>query len=210
LEVGQIREGVVRGLRDFGAFVDLGGVEGLVHISQLSWDRVSHPKDVLEEGQRIKVKIEKIDRASGKIGLSYRDLLHQPWEGIESRYPVGTVVAGTVSKIMEFGAFVRLEPGVEGLVHISELSHKRVHKVQHVVREGEPVQVKVLSVDPAAQRISLSLKAAAMPVPAEPEVEEEESDSQHLASGPSSKSPSRPLRGGLGNQSGGEHFGLNW
>ena len=125
LAEGQEREGIVRNIRDFGAFVDLGGVDGMLHVSQLSWDRVKHPSDVLTLGQKIKVKIQKIDRATGKIGLSYRDTFESPWATAPTRYPVTSRVKGTVSKIMDFGAFVRFESGVEGLVHISELSHKR-------------------------------------------------------------------------------------
>ncbi len=209
LEVGQTREGVVRRLQDFGAFVDLGGIDGLIHISQLSWDRVNHPSEVLEEGQTVKVRVEKIDKASGRIGLSYRDLLYHPWEGIEAKYPIGAVVSGTVSKIMEFGAFVKLEPGVEGLVHISELSYKRVHKVQHVVQEGQEVQVKVLSVDPEAQRISLSIKAAqAEPVDTDSATDDGEEPTDVAAS--VQAQPKRPLRGGLGHDAGGEQFGLKW
>ncbi len=167
LEVGQVREGVVRRLQDFGAFVDLGGIDGLVHVSQLSWDRIAHPKEVLEEGQTIRVRVEKVDVAAGRISLSYRDLLEHPWEGAEAKYPVGAVLEGTVSKIMEFGAFVRVAAGVEGLVHISELAHHRVQRVHSIVREGETVQVKVLSVDPAAQRMSLSIKAVQSAAPEE-------------------------------------------
>jgi small subunit ribosomal protein S1 len=212
LEVGQTREGVVRRLHDFGAFVDLGGVDGLIHVSQLSWDRVQHPRDVLQEGQHVKVRVEKVDKASGKVGLSYRDLLDHPWQNIEGKYPTGVVVSGTVSKIMDFGAFVKLEPGVEGLVHISELSFKRVQRVAQVVTEGQDVQVKVLSVDPQAQRISLSIKAVAGEVDAgsagdESNPEGAEPDEPRPAATPKS---SRPLRGGLGRPTGGEQFGLKW
>ena len=129
LAVGQEHEGIVRNIRDFGAFVDLGGVDGLVHISKLSWDRVRHPSDVLEEGQRIKVKIESIDEVTGKIGLSYRDTIPHPWTEATKKFAPQMVVQGTVSKVMDFGAFVRLEAGVEGLVHISELAHHRVSRV---------------------------------------------------------------------------------
>jgi small subunit ribosomal protein S1 len=115
LEVGQVRDGVVRKLLDFGAFVDLGGgVDGLVHVSQLAWGRVNHPKDVLSEGQAIKVKIEKIDRETGRIGLSYRELLENPWTNAAFKYPPQGVFRGKVTRLMEFGAFVELEPGVEG------------------------------------------------------------------------------------------------
>ena len=126
LEPGQIHEGVVRKIMDFGAFVDIGGVDGLLHVSQFAWSRVNHPSEVLQQGQTIKVKIEKFDRTTGKIGFSYRDLLDNPWTNAPSKFPPNSVVRGKVTKLMEFGAFVELEPGVEGLVHISELSHKRV------------------------------------------------------------------------------------
>ncbi|MEM7313212.1 MAG: S1 RNA-binding domain-containing protein, partial [Planctomycetota bacterium] len=136
LEVGQTHEGIVRSLRDFGAFVDIGGVDGLIHISKLSWDRVKHPSEVLEEGQKVKVKIEKIDSETGKIGLSYRDLVADPWQDAAKSFVPNSIVTGTVSKIMDFGAFVRLAAGVEGLVHISELAHHRVVRVANVVSEG--------------------------------------------------------------------------
>ena len=126
----------------------LGGVDGLVHVSQLAWGRVNHPRDVLAEGQKIQVKIEKIDRDTGKIGLSYRDLLENPWTRPAAKYPPHGVVHGKVTKLMEFGAFVELEPGVEGLVHISELSHKRVWRASDVVHEGDEIDVMVLSVNP--------------------------------------------------------------
>jgi small subunit ribosomal protein S1 len=210
LEVGQVREGTVRSLRDFGAFVDIGGVDGLIHISKLSWDRVSHPGDVLKEGQHVQVKIEKIDRQTGKIGLSYRDLLEHPWDKVEQKYSVGAAVAGTVSRIAQFGAFVKLEPGIEGLVHVSELAHHRVPNVGSFVKEGQTVQVKVLSVDRAAQRIGLSMKALQQ-LPEQssrgkPEEEEADEPRRELAV-PKRKGP---LKGGLGRSGGGEQFGLNW
>jgi small subunit ribosomal protein S1 len=206
LEPGQVREGVVRRLQPFGAFVDLGGIDGLVHVSQLSWDRIAHPQEVLEEGQRIKVRVEKVDPVTGKISLSYRDLLEHPWDGAEEKFPVGAILDGTVSKIMEFGAFVRVAPGVEGLVHISELAHHRVQRVSQVVREGEGVKVKVLGIDPAAQKMSLSIKAIQGAEPEEDEPAEEAGPAQPAA--PSA--PQKPLKGGLGHRSGGEQFGLKW
>jgi small subunit ribosomal protein S1 len=208
LAPGQIREGIVRNIRDFGAFVDLGGVDGLLHVGQLSWDRVKHPSDVLQVGQKIRVKIDKIQPDSGKISLSHRELLENPWTNVATKYPVTSHVKGTVSKIMEFGAFVRLEAGVEGLIHISELAHQRVHRTSDILTEGQEVEVKVLSVDPEAQRISLSLKAlVARPEAAkkaEPEPEEPET--------PPPPQPKRktPLKGGLGQASGGKDFGLRW
>ena len=204
LEVGQVREGVVRKLQDFGAFVDLGGVDGLVHISRLSWDRVDHPSDVLKEGQPIKVKVEKIDPTTGKIGLSYRDTTVHPWENVEAKYFVGATVTGTVSRVAKFGAFVRLEPGVEGLIHISELSHHRVQRVTSVVKEKQEVEVKVLSLDREAQRMSLSLKAM-MSEPAE-----ESDEAPDEVSGPSVPHFKGELKGGTNRLSGGDQFGLKW
>jgi small subunit ribosomal protein S1 len=209
LAEGQEREGLVRNIRDFGAFVDLGGVDGMLHISQLSWERVKHPSEVLHVGQKIKVKIQKIDQATGKIGLSYRDTFENPWTKAQARYPVTARVKGTVSKIMDFGAFVRLEPGVEGLVHISELSHKRVFRVGEVVKEGQEIEAKVLSVDPEAQRMSLSMKA--LEARAEPEAGEDEPPPEVEA--PTAKKSAKrtvPLKGGLGRAKGGEEFGLRW
>jgi small subunit ribosomal protein S1 len=205
LEPGQTREGVVRSIREFGAFVDLGGVDGLIHISQLSWDRVENPREILEEGQRVSVRVEKIDPETGKISLSYRNLQEHPWETAPARFPVGSVVNGTVTRIAKFGAFVKLAPGVEGLIHISELGHQRVGQVSQVVKEGQELEVKVLTMDPENQRIALSLKALqAAPVAEAPEPEEEE-----VAPVARPKS-NLPLKGGVDRPSGGDSFGLKW
>ncbi len=208
LAVGQEHEGLVRNIRDFGAFVDLGGIDGLVHISKLSWDRVRHPSDVLQEGQRIKVKIESIDEVTGKIGLSYRDTIPHPWTDAVKRFSPQMVVQGTVSKIMDFGAFVRLEAGVEGLVHISELAHHRVSRVNTVVREGDQVEVKILSVDPENQRMSLSIKAvqAAPVTKSDKAAEQEEEPLREKVT----KATGAPLKGGTNRRSGGDQFGLTW
>ena len=208
LAPGQIREGIVRNIRDFGAFVDLGGVDGLLHVGQLSWERVKHPSDVLQLGQKIRVKIDKIQTDTGKISLSHRELLENPWTNVTTKYPVTSHVQGTVSKIMEFGAFVRLEPGVEGLIHISELAHQRVHRASDIVAEGQTVDVKVLSVDPEAQRISLSLKA----LQAKPEPAKKAAAAPEEPETPPPPPPKRktPLKGGLGTGSGGQQFGLRW
>ena len=208
LEVGQVREGVVRSIKDFGAFVDLGGVDGLIHISQLSWDRVNDPREVVEEGQKVKVRIEKIDSSTGRIGLSYRDLVEHPWKQAEQKFNVGSIVKGTVSKIMEFGAFVRLDAGIEGLVHISELAHHRVVNVSTFVSEGDVVEVKVLSIDPAAQRMSLSIKAVQQaPVKAQSKPEEPEDEPLREKA---TKAHDGPLKGGTNRPTGGEQFGLKW
>ncbi len=211
LAPGQIREGVVRSLKDFGAFVDLGGIDGLVHISQLSWDRVAHPSEVLEVGQKVKVRIEKFDKDSGKVSLSYREVGANPWQNVESKYPVGTRATGAVSRLMDFGAFVKLEPGVEGLIHISELAHGRVFRVSDVLSEGQEVEVKILSVDTEKQRIGLSLKALlAMPEKAD----EKKLADEDLPLPADAPQPPRlkqgQLKGGISGPSGGEKFGLNW
>jgi small subunit ribosomal protein S1 len=214
LNVGDVRDGVVRNIRDFGAFVDLGGVDGMVHVSQMSWDRIKHPSEVLTVGQKIKVIIQKIDPETHKISLAYRDLFESPWATAGSKYPVTSKVTGTVSKIMDFGAFVKLEPGIEGLVHISELSYKRVHRVADVVQEGQQVEAKVLSVDPENQRISLSIKVLGPP-PEPPKREKSgESAADESADAPAvptkKKERKVPLQGGLGRSPMGDKFGLKW
>lgn len=207
LTVGQVCEGLVRNLRDFGAFVDLGGVDGLIHISQLSWERVNHPSEILQEGQKVRVKIEKIDPQTGKIGLSYRDLLEHPWTTVNEQFSVDAVVTGKVSRIAKFGAFVKLAPGVEGLVHISELSHSRVPTVSSVVSEGDEIQVKILTIDTDSQRIALSMKAVLPEPPSEEETAIDEAGALPESARPK---PSGPLKGGRDHDSGGEQFGLKW
>ena len=209
LQVGQIREGVVRNIRDFGAFVDLGGVDGLIHVSQMSWDRVKHPSEVLELNQKVRVRIEKIDPTTRKIGLSYRDLTENPWSKVATKYIVGGVVQATVSRIMEFGAFVRLEPGVEGLVHISEIAHGRVFRVSDFLQEGQLVEAKIQSVDVENQRIGLSIRALmAKPVPIKKE--EPELPPEPATPPPPVRVSKVPLKGGIGRKTGGEQFGLKW
>ena len=211
LEVGDVHEGVVRNIRDFGAFVDLGGVDGLVHVSKLSWDRVDHPSQVLTEGQKVRVKIDKIDPATGKISLSYRDTLENPWTRATEKYPPGAVVTGTVSRLANFGAFVKFEPGLEGLIHISELAHQHVRSVGAILKEGQEVSVKVLTVDTDAQRMSLSLKATQAAPQAQSETADEpESAEGETAAASATKRPSAPLKGGFDRPTGGEKFGLNW
>ena len=188
-----------------------GGVDGMIHVSQLSWDRVTHPKDVLTVGQAVKVKIEKINQETGKISLGYRELAANPWDEAENKFPVGARVKGTVSKLMQFGAFVKLAPGVEGLIHISEMGHGRVQRSSDVVSEGQEVEVKILSVDADQQRISLSLKALMeSPVkPGQQKVAEEDMPLPADAPRPPKKRATN-LKGGIGGPSGGEKFGLNW
>jgi predicted RNA-binding protein with RPS1 domain len=211
LDVGTLLDGIVRSVRDFGAFVDIGnGVEGLVHVSQLSWDRVANPADVLQPGQKVRVVVKKVDRQTGKIALSARDMVESPWKQAAEKYHVGATVRGRVSRIAQFGGFVKLEPGVEGLVHVSELAHRHVRSVGDVLREGEEVECRVLACDPDEQRISLSIKAlAAMPsLAAQPD--EAVEDSIEEAPAAAAKKRTGPLKGGLGGASAGERFGLKW
>jgi ribosomal protein S1 len=211
LEPGQLREGVVRSIKDFGAFVDLDGADGLIHVSQLSWERVNHPSEVLEIGQKVKVRVEKFDKDTGKISLSYREIGENPWAKAASKYYAGARVSGAVSRLMDFGAFVKLEPGIEGLIHVSELSYSRVWRPSDMLSEGQEVEVKVLSIDTDKQRISLSLKALQdRPVKAGKEHVADE-DMPLPADAPKApRKTNQPLKGGTSRPSGGEKFGLNW
>jgi small subunit ribosomal protein S1 len=214
LETGDELEGIVRSVRDFGAFIDIGnGVEGLVHVSELSWERVANPADVLQQGQKVRVIVKKIDPQTGKIGLSARALIESPWKRAADKYHVGATVRGAVTRIAQFGAFVRLEPGVEGLVHISELATRRIRSVADVVKEGEQVECRVLAIDPDEQKLALSIKALAPPPSAkhsagEPEPAAEEAEPE--APPPPKKQRTTPLKGGVGSDSDGARFGLKW
>jgi len=205
LAPGQVHEGVVRKVMDFGAFVDIGGVDGLVHVSRISWQRVRHPSEVLKEGERVRVQVEKIDPQTHKISLSMRELAPNPWADAERKYPTKSVVHGPVTKITEFGAFVELEPGVEGLVHISELAHHRVFRVSDIVKEGEEIDAEVLSVDPENKRISLSMKAL-LARPAAERKEEQPAEEEAPEAPRHKPKHARPLKGGLGRSS--SRFGL--
>jgi ribosomal protein S1 len=160
IEEGQVRQGTVKSLTDFGAFVDLGGVDGLLHISEMSWGRIQHPSEVLKEGQEITVKVLRLDREKEKISLGLRQVLPNPWDVAAERYPEGSIVEGKVVRLSNFGAFVELEPGLDGLVHISQLADHRVATPGEVVQVGDHIRVKVLYVDPVAKRISLSKREA--------------------------------------------------
>ena len=211
IQPGDELEGIVRSIKDFGAFVDLGGLDGLIHISKLSWERVKHPSEVLEEGQKVKVKIDSIDKEKGKISLSYRDLLENPWDTAEAEFAVGTVHKGVVTRIANFGCFVRLTAGVEGLVHISELAHHRVSKVDAFVSEGDEVEVKVLSFDRDSQKVGLSIKAAQQPAVDTKKSGAKEDEVDEPPREPAVRaSHSGPLKGGNDRPSGGERFGLRW
>jgi len=209
IEVGQLHDGIVANIKEFGAFVDLGGLEGLVHISKMSWERIKHPSEVLEVGQKIQVKVDKVDKDTGRIGLSYRDTLEDPWAKIDQTFPEGTIVSGTVTRVAEFGAFIKIAPGIEGLAHISELAHRRVLRVNTVVKVGDVTDVKVLSIDPDAQKISLSIKACG-PEPEKKVTKRPEDEIDDTPREPVIKGTDEPLKGGRDQKSGGEQFGLNW
>lgn len=158
LKVGDSCTGYVTNLCHFGVFVDLGGVEGLIHISELSWGRVRHPADLLERGQQIKVRVLDITPDEGRIALSLKRLQADPWKTVESRYEVGQHVEGIVTHVVDFGAFVCVEEGLEGLIHISELAEGHFLHPYNVVREGEHVRAKILHIDGKGRRLGLSLR----------------------------------------------------
>ncbi len=158
LKEGQVLEGTVQRIASFGAFVDIGGVDGLVHISQLSHEHVEKVSDVLKEGEKVKVKVLSVDRDSERISLSIKETLPGPWENIEERAPKGSVFEGTVKRIVSYGAFVEVFPGVEGLVHISRISHQHIGTPHEVLEDGQKVDVKVVDVNAGEKRLSLSIK----------------------------------------------------
>ena len=200
LEAGQTRPGRVKTIKDYGACVDLGGIDGFLHVGQISWVRINHPSEVISEGQEIEVKILSIDGDKKKISLGMRQLSSNPWQTVEAKYPKGSTVTGKVTRTEPFGAFIELEPGVEGLAHISELDYKRVRSVTDVLKVGQSTQAQVLEVDPQKKRISLSVKA----LQARPE------------SAPAPEEPAAPayerkhksqLKGGIGGNTKGGLFG---
>lgn len=185
IQEGDVVKGVVRRLTQFGAFIDIGGLDGLLHISEISWHRINHPSEALKVGDEIEVLILRVDRESEKVSLSLKQILPNPWDDVETRYPVNEIVPAKVVRLVPFGAFVELEPGVEGLVHISHLADWHVAKPEDVISEGQEINVKVLSVDPEGKRIRLSLREAGgadasapdnAPVPDENENEEPSGD----------------------------------
>jgi len=194
LEEGQTRHGVVRSVKDYGAFVDLGGVDGLLHVAEMSWSRISDPSGLLKVGQEVDVKILKIDRQTKKLSLGLKQLTPSPWDLVEQKYDRGMILNGKVTRLMDFGAFVELETGVEGLIHISELSPNRVRRVSDIVKPEQEVEVRILKIEPAAKKISLSLRP--LPVVTVEEEDEEEEES------PAAPKPERkvPLKGGLGDK----------
>jgi small subunit ribosomal protein S1 len=158
LQTGDTISGTITNLCDFGAFVDLGGLEGLIHISELSWGRVGHPSDLLEKGQRVDVYVLDIERDAGRIALSLKRLNPDPWATVTQRYFVGQMVEGTITNVVDFGAFACIEDGLEGLIHVSELAEGHFLHPRNVVSEGQRVSARVLSIDSQARRLGLSLR----------------------------------------------------
>lgn len=166
LSVGDVVDGEVRGLRPFGAFVDIGGADGLLHVSEIDWGPVAHPQNILSRGDKLEVQVIRLDPEKQQIALSRKRLLPNPWDGVEDRYQLGDIIKATITRVVEFGAFAQLEPGVEGLIHISELADISIAEPLKTVKAGDKLDVKILRVDARRQRIGLSHRQAigAMPV----------------------------------------------
>ncbi len=199
LEEGQTRKGVVRSVRDFGAFVDLGGVDGLLHISDKSWARLTDAGRAVTVGQEVEVKVLKIDREAKRVSLGLKQLTPSPWDLVDSKYSRGDTVSGKVTRLMEFGAFVELEPGIEGLIHITELGAGRIRKASEAVTPGQEVEVRILKVESEIKRISLSIKPLPVAAVAAPELEDEEEDEESNTPKPIRKVPLKGGGGGGGN-----------
>jgi small subunit ribosomal protein S1 len=160
LAEGQVRKGVVRRITDYGAFVDIGGVDGLLHISEMSWTRIKHPSDVLKVGDDIQVMVLKTNLEQGRISLGLRQILPDPWIEARDHFQAGDVIIGVVTRLVPFGAFVQLDGGIEGIIPNSELATRRVNKPEEVVQVGDHVEVKILDIRPEERRMTLSLRQA--------------------------------------------------
>lgn len=158
LKEGDVRTGVVTSIADFGAFVDIGGADGLVHLSELSWSRVKHPSEVLKPGDRVKVYILSVDNDRKRIALSIKRTQSEPWSTVNDRYQLGQMVEGTITQLASFGAFARIEDGVEGLIHVSEMGDGRIQHPRDAVQEGDVVQARIIRIDPARKRMGLSMR----------------------------------------------------
>jgi len=181
LQVGEVRPGRVSSLCDFGAFVDLGGADGLIHISQLSWKPVAHPRDILQVGDEVNVYVIAVDQQKKRIALSLKQLEPEPWAQVAEKYHVGDLVTATITKLATFGAFARLEEGVEGLIHVTELTEGRVAHPSHVVKVGDVLTLRIVRMDPARRRLGLSLRRAEPSpeydtAPEQPQAEEDTED----------------------------------
>jgi len=162
---GEVRRGHVSNLCDFGAFVDLGGIDGLIHVSELSWGRVTHPREILEIGQEVQVYVISVDQSGRRVALSIKRLCPDPWTVADTKYRVGQVIQALVTNIVDFGAFARVEDGLEGLIHISELSESPISHPAEVIHPGDQVQVRILRVDSVNHRLGLSLRQATTTIP---------------------------------------------
>lgn len=201
VEVGQDYRGTVKTLKDYGAFVNIGVVDGFLHIGEISWSRINHPKDVLAEGQEVDVKILKLDPEKKRVSLGMKQLAQNPWQSAAEKYSTGRTVTGTVTRITEFGAFIELEPGLEGMVHISELAWRRVGSVGEILKVGETRDFQVVEVDTKRKRVSLSLKA--LEKRPEPPKQETPEEPEPAASADQRRPRNTNLRGGTGTNSGG-------
>jgi small subunit ribosomal protein S1 len=160
LKEGDVRTGIVTSVCDFGAFVDIGGADGLVHLSEISWSRVKHPNEVLKPGDSVQVYILSVDNDRKRIALSLKRTQNEPWMTVSDRYQLGQVIEGTITQLATFGAFARIEDGIEGLVHVSEMGDGRIQHPREVVQEGDVVQVRIIRIDPARKRIGLSMRTS--------------------------------------------------
>ncbi|MFY9254762.1 MAG: S1 RNA-binding domain-containing protein [Fuerstiella sp.] len=203
LEVGKDYTGTVKTLKNYGAFVNIGPIDAFLHVGEISWSRINHPNEVLKEGQEVQVRVLKIDKEKNRISLGMKQLVQNPWQNLGDRYPSERIVTGRVTRVAEFGAFVELEPGVEGMVHVSELAWRRVGSVGEVLKVNDEKEFKVLEVDPKRKRVSLSLKALEQkPESAKKNELPEEVDDRPV------RKPNLDLRGGMGGgKAGGGLFG---
>ncbi|MCK5054285.1 MAG: S1 RNA-binding domain-containing protein [Anaerolineales bacterium] len=177
LKPGDRVQGEVTNITRFGVFVDLGGVEGLIHVSELSWGRVGHPSDVVECGQEIQVQILSVDRDQDRVALSLKELLPDPWERVDEQYSTGQIVEGVVTNVVKFGAFIGIDEGLEGLIHVSELGDGSFLHPRNVVREGELVRVRIINIDASGRRLGLSLRNVPQTTADDSETEIESSES---------------------------------
>ena len=201
IEEGQVKEGIVRSLKPFGVFVDLGGADGLIPIGEMSWSRVNDPSELVSIGDKVEVMVARVDHEKRKIGLSLRATIRSPWDDFAEQHRLGARLTGTVTRLMDFGAFVEVAPGIEGLVHVSELSTQRVRRVADVVQEGQQIEVQILSIDTDARRMSLSLKSLKAEAEAADDAAaeaEENEDRQTAEERMANRSLNPNLRGGIG------------
>jgi 4-hydroxy-3-methylbut-2-enyl diphosphate reductase len=181
LAEGQERTGIVRRITDYGAFVDLGGIDGLLHISEMSWTRINHPSEVVKVGQKVQVVVQKMNLESGRVSLSMRQILPDPWKNVGSRYKVGDVIQCKISRLVPFGAFVLLEEGVEAIIPNQELTYRRIKRPEQVVSVGDEVEARVLDVRPEERRMTLSVRAVQQEREAEAQTQVTASERRHSA-----------------------------